>query len=270
MKCTPQNAMTSLSVAAPLAGEAERVADVVRDVLDLGQLVVVGEDDRAALGGERADLGLQGGDVVGGDGRVDARTGAIGSRVVTGAAPGGGRGPGRGPNASAPLRRWSLALPRGGPDRRQVHPAAALGLRAARRCRAPRRADPAGSMLSSRIRAAPASSASSRPLRGVRHSTWSGRSGMRARPARTAATTPPGHRGVVLLDEAARRYRPTRWLPTPPGAHRASPAAAAPGVVLRVSRIRVPVSRDAPRRSGGLERGRPRSAPSRCQRRRSR
>jgi hypothetical protein len=56
-----------------LAGEAEGVADVVRDVLDLGQLVVVGEDDRAALGGERAHLGLQGGDVRGGDGEVDAR-----------------------------------------------------------------------------------------------------------------------------------------------------------------------------------------------------
>ena len=47
-----------------LLREAERVADVVGDLLDLGQLVVVGEDDRAALGGERADLVLQGGDVV--------------------------------------------------------------------------------------------------------------------------------------------------------------------------------------------------------------
>ena len=39
--------------------EAERVAHVVGDVLDLGQLVVVGQDDRVALAGERADLGLQ-------------------------------------------------------------------------------------------------------------------------------------------------------------------------------------------------------------------
>jgi hypothetical protein len=44
--------------------EAERVADVVGHLLDLGQLVVVGEDDRAALGGERAHLVLQRGDVV--------------------------------------------------------------------------------------------------------------------------------------------------------------------------------------------------------------
>ena len=44
--------------------EAERVADVIGDVLDLGQLVVVGEDHGAALGGERAYLVLHGGDVV--------------------------------------------------------------------------------------------------------------------------------------------------------------------------------------------------------------
>ena len=34
----------------------ERVADVVGDVLHLGQLVVVGEDDRVALAGELAHL----------------------------------------------------------------------------------------------------------------------------------------------------------------------------------------------------------------------
>ena len=44
-----------------LLREAERVADEVGHVLHLGQLVVVREDDRAALGGERAYLGLQGG-----------------------------------------------------------------------------------------------------------------------------------------------------------------------------------------------------------------
>ena len=31
------------------AGEAERIADEVGDVLKLGELVVVGEDDRVAL-----------------------------------------------------------------------------------------------------------------------------------------------------------------------------------------------------------------------------
>ena len=64
MKCTPQNAITDGLRRGRLAREAERVADVVGDVLDLGQLVVVGEDDRVALVGERAHLGLQRGDVV--------------------------------------------------------------------------------------------------------------------------------------------------------------------------------------------------------------
>ena len=56
MKWTPQKAITSASVARRLAREPERVAHVVGDVLDLGQLVVVGEDDRVALRGQRADL----------------------------------------------------------------------------------------------------------------------------------------------------------------------------------------------------------------------
>ena len=42
-----------------LLGEPERVADEIGDVLDLGQLVVVGEDHGAALGGERAHLVLE-------------------------------------------------------------------------------------------------------------------------------------------------------------------------------------------------------------------
>ena len=46
-----------------LAGEPERVADVVGDVLHLGHLVVVGEDHRVPLGGERADLLLHRGDL---------------------------------------------------------------------------------------------------------------------------------------------------------------------------------------------------------------
>ena len=39
-----------------LAGEPERVADVVGDVLHLGALVVVREDDRVTLARERAHL----------------------------------------------------------------------------------------------------------------------------------------------------------------------------------------------------------------------
>ena len=58
MKCTPQKTIASPSAGRRLLAEAERVADVVGDVLDLGHLVVVREDDRVALLGERADLGL--------------------------------------------------------------------------------------------------------------------------------------------------------------------------------------------------------------------
>ena len=64
MKCTPQKAITARRRRGRLAREAERVADVVGDVLDLGHLVVVREDDRVALARERAHLGLQRGDVV--------------------------------------------------------------------------------------------------------------------------------------------------------------------------------------------------------------
>ena len=49
MKWTPQKAITALSTAAAALREPERVADVVGHVLDLGHLVVVGEDDRVAL-----------------------------------------------------------------------------------------------------------------------------------------------------------------------------------------------------------------------------
>ena len=62
MKCTPQKAITSASVFAACCESAERVADEVGHVLDLGQLVVVREDHGAALGGERPYLGLQGRD----------------------------------------------------------------------------------------------------------------------------------------------------------------------------------------------------------------
>ena len=46
-----------------LPREPERVADEVRDILNLGNLVVVGEDHGAALGGERANLLVHGGDL---------------------------------------------------------------------------------------------------------------------------------------------------------------------------------------------------------------
>ena len=53
MKCTPQNTIVDASTSAAIRDSAERVADVVGDVLDLGQLVVVGEDDRVALAARR-------------------------------------------------------------------------------------------------------------------------------------------------------------------------------------------------------------------------
>ena len=45
-----------------LPRKAERVADVIRDVLHLRPLVVVGEDHRVLLGGELADFVMQGRD----------------------------------------------------------------------------------------------------------------------------------------------------------------------------------------------------------------
>ena len=58
MKCTPQKTMTSASVAAAFRERRQRVADVVGDVLDLGHLVVVRQDDGLALGCQRAHLVL--------------------------------------------------------------------------------------------------------------------------------------------------------------------------------------------------------------------
>ena len=56
MKWTPQKTITVRVRRRRLPGEPERVADVVRDVLHLRQLVVVGEDDRVALAGELTHL----------------------------------------------------------------------------------------------------------------------------------------------------------------------------------------------------------------------
>ena len=67
MKCTPQKTIAAPPAPRRLLAEAERVADVVGHVLDLGHLVVVREDDRVALLGERADLRLHLGDVRGGE-----------------------------------------------------------------------------------------------------------------------------------------------------------------------------------------------------------
>ncbi len=87
MKWTPQNAMTALSVAGRPAGQAQRVAHVVGHVLDLGHLIVMGQDDGVALRRELPDLGGQVPDVVQpllrfrvGPGRVHAQHGQGGGR----------------------------------------------------------------------------------------------------------------------------------------------------------------------------------------------
>ena len=64
MKWTPQNSITSASVFAAWRERPERVADEVGHVLQLRQLVVVGEDDGVALGGERPDLLAQARDLL--------------------------------------------------------------------------------------------------------------------------------------------------------------------------------------------------------------
>jgi hypothetical protein len=49
--------------ASGLTAQSERVTRVVGNVLDLGHLVVVGQDDRVRLLRERADLALERGEV---------------------------------------------------------------------------------------------------------------------------------------------------------------------------------------------------------------
>ena len=101
MKWTPQKAITSAVGLRRLAREAERVADEVGHVLELGQLVVVGEDDGVALRGERADLVTQARDLLlaqlGGklvDGRKLQHDGAL---LDVGCSP-----------SRRPMTRWAL------------------------------------------------------------------------------------------------------------------------------------------------------------------
>ena len=55
MKWTPQKTITEALGGRRLLREAERVADEVGDVLDLGTLVVVGQDHRVALATQAFD-----------------------------------------------------------------------------------------------------------------------------------------------------------------------------------------------------------------------
>ena len=73
MKCTPQNTIVDASTVGGHPGQAERVADVIGDVLDLGQLVVVGEDHGVALAGQPTDVGRPGVAVPAGSGALAGR-----------------------------------------------------------------------------------------------------------------------------------------------------------------------------------------------------
>ena len=66
-----------LAAGGRLAREPERVAHVVGDLLDLGQLVVVREDHGVALAGKRADLVLELGD------RIEGQEGGLHQRGST-------------------------------------------------------------------------------------------------------------------------------------------------------------------------------------------
>ena len=59
MNLTPQNAITSASVAAALRLSSRRIADEIGEVLDFGLLVVMREDHRVALLAQAVDLGAQ-------------------------------------------------------------------------------------------------------------------------------------------------------------------------------------------------------------------
>jgi hypothetical protein len=64
------------------ASQAERIADIVGDVLDFGDLVVVGQDDRVPGTGELTHLGLQRRDLDGGHGTTSRETSSDRARWV--------------------------------------------------------------------------------------------------------------------------------------------------------------------------------------------
>ena len=56
---TPQNAITSASVACAFLRQIEAVADEIGQVLDFGLLVIMRQDDRVAFLAQAVDLGAQ-------------------------------------------------------------------------------------------------------------------------------------------------------------------------------------------------------------------
>ena len=248
MKCTPQKAIVSASAAAAWRREPERVADVVGDVLDLGHLVVVGEDDGVALGGERAHLGRaarRSSSAVEGLGAVG--TGAMGRFMADGSrmrersragaecvsAPTEMKST---PVSAAARTVSSVMLPLASSSARPATSATIARIVVGRHV-VEQDARRAGLQRLARPRRPSAASTSTRHVRATR-----------ARAARTAAPTPPAAATWFSLMRTMSN-RPKRWLCRRPRRPRPSPAAAASAssCACRGSARRCP---RPPRRSG--------------------
>ena len=232
MKCTPQKAITSASVARGLLREAERVADVVGHVLDLGQLVVVGEDHGVALARRaRAPRPAGRGCLVRARMRGSWEVHGSGSRRQ-GEVEGGGRVRER--------THRDEVYARSGRDRPRSSRASrrrcASSSRAARR-RAPRRAHLRRASCCRAAAAARRPRAPRRSPRASRHLDLERqvRPRRRARAAPPPPRRPPAPTWFSLIRIASKS--PTRWLTPPPAATAAFSSRRSPGVVLRVSRI---------------------------------
>src|SRR5262249_21923176 len=143
-----------------LARKAERVPDVVGDVLHLGHLVVMGEDDRVALAREGAHLLLHAADLV----RCERQGGHRTSRETSRKGAEGVSAPTE--TKSTPVAASSRTVSSVPP------PEASSSARPPTRATASR--SRAAGMLSSRIRSAPAATAS-RAWSSVSHSTSTAR-----------------------------------------------------------------------------------------------
>src|SRR6266542_4067068 len=206
-----------------LVREPQRVADVVGHVLHLGNLVVVGEDDRVALTRERPHLVLHPAD----RGRAHS-TSRETSRALA-------------EWVSAPMEAKSTPVSAISRTVSSVTPPEASSLVWPASETASRSIQ--GSMLSRRIRSAPASWASRTSSRlSASTSTGSVVSDERARS--TAARMPPARRMWLSLIRTA-SYSPRRWFVPPPQRTAYFSRLRRPGVVLRVSRISTPVPETA-------------------------
>src|SRR5207248_5046871 len=178
-----------------LARKAERVADVVRDVLHLGALVVVGEDHGVLRGCEGANFVVESGGR--GDGhRTSRETWSERAEWV--------RAPTE--TKSTPVSAYARTVAR------ETPPEASSSARPAASSTASRTSS--GLMLSSRILGAPPASAS-RTCASVSASTSTGSPSTRPSRAASAALTPPASRRWFSFTSTP-SYRPARWLRPPP------------------------------------------------------